>query len=78
MEIVVRTGDAETVVRPETGSTQTPGGPSAADAGNAKNAGAAPASPGEVGAPPANVAATEPRRSAAGVDQSAGEAPPLG
>jgi hypothetical protein len=78
MEIVVRTGDAETVVRPETGSAGTPGGMSAADAGTAKNAGAAPSSPGEVGAPPANVAATEPRRAATGADQSAGEAPQLG
>jgi hypothetical protein len=79
MEIVVRTGDAETVVRPETGSAETtPGGLSVADAGTAKNAGAAPSSPGEVGVPPANVAATEPRRAATGADQSAGEAPQLG
>ena len=44
MEIVVRTGDGETVVRPETGSAA--GASGAADAGSAKNAGAAPSSPG--------------------------------
>ena len=76
MEIVVRTGDGETVVRPETGSAA--GASGAADAGSAKNAGAAPSSPGEGGLPPANVAATEPPRVATGADQSAGGAPQLG
>jgi hypothetical protein len=81
MEIVVRTGDAETVVKPETGSPDTmPAGASGAataDAGTASNAGSAPASPGQSGAPPATVAATEPPR-ATGADQSAGAAPQLG
>jgi hypothetical protein len=70
MEIVVRTGEAETVVRPQGGSAET--------AGAATNAGTAPSGPGESGMPPANVAATEPRRAASAADQSAGEAPQLG
>jgi hypothetical protein len=82
MEIVVRTDNTETVVRPEaSGQGALPGAappaPAAVDARGATSAGEAPSAPGQSGAPPANVAAAEPPRAATGVDQSAGAAPGL-
>ena len=80
MEIVVRTDTAETVVRPESGSGQSASGASGgtpASAGAATSAGPAPSGPDSTGAPPANVAASEPPRSRTAADESAGAAPEL-
>ena len=82
MEIVVRTDNTETVVRPEASAQGTspgaaPQAPAGMDARGATSAGEAPSAPGQSGVPPANVAATEPPRAATGADQSAGGAPAL-
>lgn len=82
MEIIVRTDNTETVVRPEGSSADAPPAgssqqPAVADARGATSAGPAPTAPGETGVPQANVGETEPPQAATAADQSAGAAPGL-
>ena len=82
MEIVIRTAETGTTVSSRSAdSAAAPEGPPqvslAVDAVATINAGPAPTPPDQSGAPPANVAATEPPRPVSSADQSAGAAPSL-